>query len=161
VVWVVKSLSLAVELFRVTAVQLMAAQAETALTANKMATSMSKTTALSTPEAAVVAVVVKAVSVVLAAKVALVALAVLVEAVNTTPRHGKLGEATLVAVVVFHTARLLVALVDGVVAGPAITTRPTPVVDWLAVTQMVRATTRLAALIVTSTPAIATTAKKP
>ncbi len=94
------------------------------------------------------------------AKAVLAARAVPVEVVNTPLRHGKPGETTLVAVVAIHTARHTAALRDGVVAGTAITTLPTPVVDWLAVTQMVRATTHLVALTATSAIAIATTAEK-
>ena len=84
-----------------------------------------------------------------------------VEAVNTPLRHGKtLTEPMLVAVVVFPSAVLLLASQDGVVAGTAITTLPTPGVDWLVATQRVRATTHLVALTATSAIAIATTAEK-
>tara|TARA_B100000674_G_scaffold103574_1_gene75703 strand:+ start:2824 stop:3852 length:1029 start_codon:yes stop_codon:yes gene_type:complete len=113
-----------------------------------------------TPEVAVAAKVATAVLVEPEARAVLAAKAVPAAVVNTAQFNGKLAEATSAAVVAFHTARLLVALVDGVVAGTATITPPTPVVDWLAVTPKVQATIRLVALTATSTVAIATTAEK-
>lgn len=149
--------------YKVKVEPLMAVMAATLFKPTRPLASLSSTNLADrfTPEVVVVAKVVKVASVAKAARVAQAARAVLVVAVNTPLCNGKDStETTLVAVVAFQTALILPAPVNGVVAGTAITTLPTPGVDWLAVTHKVRATTHLAALTATSALAFATTAER-